>query len=84
VREFVCLIPRGSGKTTLLAAFALHHLRETEDAEVYVAPPHANRQRSCSGRPSGFALRLEDEHVVIRHLELHWREDRPLVRAERV
>jgi phage terminase large subunit-like protein len=83
VREFVCLIPRGSGKTTLLAAFALHHLRETEDAEVYVAPPHRQQATILFGAAVR-VRRLADEHVVIRHLELHWCEDRPLVRVQRV
>lgn len=74
-REFVVLIPRGSGKTTLMAAFALHHLISREGAEVYVAAASRQQATILFEAAVRFALRLENEHLVIRHLELRWCED---------
>ncbi len=74
-RELVVLIPRGNGKTTLMAAIALHHLLEREDAEIYVAAASRQQAAILFEAAVRFALRLENEHAVIRHLELRWCED---------
>jgi phage terminase large subunit-like protein len=74
-RETVILIPRGNGKTTLLAAIALHHLLTVEDAAIYCAAASREQARILYEQAAQFALRLEDEHVVIRHLELRWCDD---------
>ncbi len=74
-RELVVLLPRGNGKTTLLAALALYHLVTVEGAAVYCAAASREQARILDEQAAAFALRLEDEHVVIRHLELRWCED---------
>jgi phage terminase large subunit-like protein len=74
-RELVVLLPRGQGKTTLLAAIALHHLLSVEHAAVYCAAASRDQARILFEAAAAFALRLDDEHVVIRHLELRWCED---------
>ena len=55
-----------------MAALALHHLVATDGAEVYVAASARSQARILFEAAVQFALRLEDERVVIRHLELRW------------
>jgi phage terminase large subunit-like protein len=74
-REFVALLPRGQGKTTLLAALALHHLLTVEGAQVYCAASSRDQARVLFESALAFARDLDDEHVVIRHLELRYCED---------
>jgi phage terminase large subunit-like protein len=71
-REFVALLPRGQGKTTLLAAIALHHLITVENAAVYCAASSREQARILYEAAAAFARRYEDEHVIVRHLELRW------------
>src|ERR687891_2304899 len=75
-REFVALLPRGQGKTPLRAAIALHHLIPVEDAAVYCAASSREQARILYEAAAAFARRLENDHVVVRHLELRWC-DRP-------
>jgi phage terminase large subunit-like protein len=70
--EFVALLPRGQGKTTLLAAIALHHLATVENAAVYCAASSREQARILYEAAAAFARRYEDEHVIVRHLELRW------------
>jgi phage terminase large subunit-like protein len=74
-REFVALLPRGQGKTTLLAAIALHHLLTVEGAQVYCAASSRDQARVLFESALAFARVLDDEHIVIRHLELRYCED---------
>ena len=69
------LLPRGQGKTTLLAALALHHLTQTEGAEVYVAASSRAQASILFEAAVKFVLRLDDVRIVIRHLELRWCDD---------
>jgi phage terminase large subunit-like protein len=74
-REFVALLPRGQGKTTLLAAIALHHLLTVEGAQVYCAASSRDQARILFESAAEFARRLDDDHLVARHLELRYCED---------
>jgi phage terminase large subunit-like protein len=74
-REFVALLPRGQGKTTLLAAIALHHLIVVEGAAVYCAASSREQAHILYEAAAAFARRLENDHVVVRHLELRWCDD---------
>src|ERR671915_777102 len=74
-REFVALLPRGQGKTTLLAAIALHHLLAVKGAAVYCAASSREQARILYEAAAMFARRLENDHVVVRHLELRWCDD---------
>jgi phage terminase large subunit-like protein len=71
-RELVVLIPRGSGKTTLMAAIAVHHLATSADAQVYVAAASRAQAAILFEQAVKFTLRLDEPHLVIRHLELRW------------
>jgi phage terminase large subunit-like protein len=59
----------------LLAAIALHHLLRVSDAAIYCAASSREQARILFEAAAKFALRLDDEHVVIRHLALRWCED---------
>jgi phage terminase large subunit-like protein len=74
-REFVALLPRGQGKTTLLAAIALHHLITVENAAVYCAASSREQARILYEAAAAFARRFEDEHLVVRQLELRYCDD---------
>jgi phage terminase large subunit-like protein len=74
-REAVVLLPRGQRKTTLLGALALYHLVTVEDAAVYAAAASRQQAAILFESAAGFARRLEDDHIVDRHLELRWCPD---------
>jgi phage terminase large subunit-like protein len=71
-RETVILLPRGQGKTTLMALIALHHLVLVENAAVYCAAASRNQATILFEAAQRFARRLDNEHIVHRHLELRW------------
>jgi phage terminase large subunit-like protein len=70
--EVVILLPRGQGKTSLVAALALQHLATTPAAAVYCAAASREQARILFEAADRYARRLEDDHVVHRHLELRW------------
>jgi hypothetical protein len=73
--ELVVLLPRGNGKTTLLAALALWHLVVVKGAAVYCAAASRDQARILFESAADFARRLDDPHLIVRHLELRWADD---------
>jgi phage terminase large subunit-like protein len=73
--ETVILLPRGQGKTSLVAALALNHLATTPNAAVYCAAASREQARILFEAADRYAHRLDDVHVVHRHLELRWCDD---------
>jgi phage terminase large subunit-like protein len=69
------LLPRGNGKTTLLAALALWHLVVVKGAAVYCAAASRDQARILFESAADFARRLDDPHLIVRHLELRWADD---------
>ena len=70
--ETLILLPRGAGKTTLMALVVVHHLLTVEDARVYVAASSRDQARILYEAAEAFARRLDDPHIVFRHLEMRW------------
>ena len=69
-RELLVLLPRGNGKTTLMAALALHHILTVGRPAVYLAAASRDQARVLYEAARGFAERLPEGEVTLRHLEL--------------
>lgn len=75
-REFVALLPRGNGKSTLLAAIGLFHLITTDRAAVYVAASSREQARIIFEIAADMVRTLDHPHLIVRHHEIRWCEDR--------
>ncbi len=58
-----------------MALVVVHHLLTVEDARVYVAASSRDQARILYEAAEAFARRLDDPHIVFRHLEMRWCPD---------
>src|SRR4051812_37424596 len=69
-RECLISIGRGNAKTSLAALVALHELVSNERARIYFVAASVPQARIAFEGAAELARRLDDSHIVFRHLEL--------------
>lgn len=74
-REVLISIGRGNAKTSLASLLALHELVSNKSARIYFVAASVPQARIAFESAAEFARRLDDPHIVFRHLELRWCED---------